>query len=69
MVQRKNKFRNNDLEKKRVSGIQNISGFQGGPFIPNHRKKGQLSVQMEVYCEICGLKRKDYLLDCFLVKF
>lgn len=50
MVQRKNKFRNKDLEKKRVSGIQNINGLQQGLFIPNYRKKGELSVQMKVYC-------------------
>lgn len=50
MVQRKNKFWNTDLEKKRVSGIQNISGFQQGQLICTYRKEGGGSVQMEVFC-------------------
>lgn len=50
MVQRKNKFKNKDLKKKKVSRIQNISEFQQGQFIHNYRKEREESVQMEVYC-------------------
>lgn len=41
-MQRKNKYRNKDLAKKRVS-----SGFQQGQFIHNYRK--EVSVQLEFY--------------------
>lgn len=38
------KLKNANLEKKVVSGIQNISGFQQGQFTHNYRKEGE-SVQ------------------------
>ena len=46
-MQRKNKYRNKDLAKKRVS-----SEFQQGQFIHNYRK--EVSVQLELHRSVEG---------------
>lgn len=52
MVQKK--FRNKAPEKKRLSGIQNVSGLQQGQFTHTCRKEGEVAIQTEVYWQICG---------------